>query len=521
VSIPSTTPSTSASPLRGIARAAGLVMLLFVASRFLGLVREMVIGARFGAGAELDAYLAAFRLPDLLFTLVAGGALASAFIPTFSERLVHGRLDAAWDLASKVANLLVVILTVLAALVVILAPILVDRLIAPGFTPEQKALTVVLMRWMLISTVIFGLSGLVMGILNSFQHFLLPALAPVVYNLAIILAALFLAPSMGVQALVVGVIAGAAAHLLVQVPGLVHFGARWSPGLSVQDPGVREVIRLMGPRVLGLAIVQINFMVNVFLASNLASGSISALNYAWLIMLLPQGIFAIAIATAAFPTFAYQAARGERRAMRETLGGIFALLIFLTLPAAVLLILLRLPLVTLLLQRGAFDAADTQLTAYVLAFFTLGLVGHSVVEIAARGFYALKDTLTPVLVGLAAMTTNIVLSVVLVRPLGVGGLALANSIATLAEMALLMVLLRRRLGGWEERRVLRSLLHTLAATLLMAAVTIGLLRLGQGWPLPLQAVVVGGVAIAVYAAAAWAFRSPEARALPGLLRRQK
>jgi putative peptidoglycan lipid II flippase len=207
--------------------------------------------------------------------------------------------------------------------------------------------------------------------------------------------------------------------------------------------------------------------------------------------------------------------------MRETLGGIFALLIFLTLPAAVLLILLRLPLVTLLLQRGAFDAADTQLTAYVLAFFTLGLVGHSVVEIAARGFYALKDTLTPVLVGLAAMTTNIVLSVVLVRPLGVGGLALANSIATLAEMALLMVLLRRRLGGWEERRVLRSLLHTLAATLLMAAVTIGLLRLGQGWPLPLQAVVVGGVAIAVYAAAAWAFRSPEARALPGLLRRQK
>ncbi len=496
-------------------------MLLFVASRLLGLVREMVIGAQFGASAELDAYLAAFRLPDLLFTVVAGGALASAFIPTFSERLVHGHLDAAWELASRVANLLLVILAGLAILIVILAPVLVDRLIAPGFTPEQKALTVLLMRWMLLSTVIFGLSGLFMGILNAFHHFFLPALAPVVYNLAIILAALFLAPTMGVQALVVGVVAGAAAHLLIQVPGLVRYGARWSPGLSLRDPGVREVIRLMGPRVLGLAVVQINFMVNVFLASHLLPGSISALNYAWLIMLLPQGIFAIAIATAAFPTFAQQAARGERQAMRETLGGIFALLLFLTVPAAVLLLLLRVPLVTLLLQRGAFDAADTALTSYVLAFFALGLVGHAVVEIAARGFYALKDTMTPVLVGLAAMTANIALSVILVRPLAVGGLALANSIATLTEMALLMWLLRRRLGGWEERRVFRSLASTLVATLIMIAVVVGLLSFGQTWPLRFQAVIVGGVAVVVYAAAAWLLRSPEARALPGLLLRSR
>jgi len=255
-------------------------------------LREMVIGAQFGASAELDAYLAAFRLPDLIFILVAGGALASAFIPTFSERLVDDDTRGAWDLASKVANLLVLSLTGLAILAGIFAPALVEHVIAPGFSPEQQALTVTLMRWMLVSTVIFGLSGLVMGILNAYQHFLLPALAPVFYNLAIILAALFLAPTMGIMALAVGVVAGSILHLLVQVPGLVHVHARWTASLSLADPGVREVLRLMGPRVLGLAVVQINFMVNIFLASSLVAGSISALNYAWLIMLLPQGIFA-------------------------------------------------------------------------------------------------------------------------------------------------------------------------------------------------------------------------------------
>lgn len=509
----------SHSPLARIARAASLVMVLFIASRALGLLREIVIGARFGAGAELDAYLAAFRLPDLLFTLVAGGALASAFLPTFSERLAHDHVASAWNLAAKVANLLVLALTILAILAAVLARPLVAHIIAPGFSPAQQALTVSLMRWMLVSTVIFGLSGLVMAILNAFHHFLLPGLAPIFYNLAIILAALLLAPVMGIRALVVGVVVGASLHLLIQVPGLLHFGARWTASLSLADAGVREVLRLMGPRVLGLAVVQINFMVNVFLASHLVAGSISALNYAWLIMLLPQGIFAQAIATAAFPTFAHQAALGQRQAMRETLGGIFALLSFLTLPAAILLILLRQPIVSLLLERGAFDAADVQMTAFALAFFALGLVGHAVVEIAARGFYALKDTLTPVLVGVGAMAANVILSLLLIRPLAHGGLALANSAATLAEAGILLWLLRVRLGGWDERRVGRSLVSTMAAAVVMAAVVFVLLRVGAGWSQPVQAIVIGGLAAAAYAGAAWLFRSPEVRGLRGLVQR--
>ncbi len=511
-------PESPATPMNRIARAASLVMALFIVSRALGLVREMVIGAQFGASAELDAYLAAFRLPDLLFTLVAGGALASAFIPTFSERLALKDMDGAWALASKVGNLLLLSLIALAVLAGVLARPLVAHIIAPGFPPEQQALTVELMRWMLVSTVIFGVSGLIMGILNSFHHFLLPALAPVFYNLSIILAAWLLAPVMGIHALVVGVVVGASLHLLIQVPGLIRQKARWTPSLSLADPGVREVLRLMAPRVLGLAIVQINFIVNVFLASHLVEGSISAMNYAWLIMLLPQGIFAQSIATAAFPTFSHQAALGEQRAMQHTLGGLFSLLIFLTLPSAVILILLRQPIVALLLQRGAFDARDTQMTAYALGFFALGLVGHALVEVSARSFYALKDTKTPVFIGVTAMALNVLLSLLLIKPLAIGGLALANATATTLEMLMLLWMLRRKLGGWEERRVFTSLARAAGASALMAGLIYGLMTLAPGLSLQWQAIIFGSLAVGFYLLLSLLIKSPELAALPRMLR---
>ena len=512
--------SESSTPMSRIARAASLVMTLFVVSRALGLIREMVISAQFGASAELDAYLAAFRLPDLLFTLVAGGALASAFIPTFSERLAHKDIDGAWALASKVGNLLLLSLIALAVLAGVLAEPLVAHIIAPGFPPEQQALTVELMRWMLVSTVIFGISGLFMGILNSFHHFLLPALAPVFYNLAIILAAWLLAPSMGIHALVVGVVVGSSLHLLIQVPGLIHQKARWTPSVSIADPGVREVLRLMAPRVLGLAIVQINFIVNVFLASHLAEGSISAMNYAWLIMLLPQGIFAQSIATAAFPTFSHQAALNERKAMQHTLGGLFSLLIFLTLPSAALLILLRQPIVALLLQRGAFDAHDTRMTAYALGFFALGLISHALVEVSARSFYALKDTKTPVIIGVSAMALNVLLSLILIKPLAIGGLALANATATTLEMAILLWMLRRKLGGWEERRVFTSLARAAGAVVLMAGLVYGLMKLTPTLALPWQGLILGTLGAGVYTFLSWVFKSPELDVLARMLRRR-
>jgi len=462
---------------RGMAAATVLVMIFFVLSRATGLLREMIIGAQFGTSAELDAYLAAFRVPDLLFQLVAGGALGSAFIPTFSAAWSRGQTGAAWLLFSRILNLMTILLLVLAGAAALLAPLLVQGVIAPGFSPAQQQLTVALMRWMLISTIVFGASGLVMGALNAVQHFLLPAAAPVLYNLAIIGGAWLLTPRFGIYGLVIGVVAGALAHLLVQLPALLRRGMIYRISFGWDDGSVREVARLMGPRVLGLLFVQLNFLVNTTLASGLAIGSLSALNYAWLLMLLPQGVFAQAIATVAFPTFAAQIATGQRDAMGRSLARILSTVIFLTLPATVALFTLRLPLVQLLFQRGNFTLESSQAVAFALQFYALGLVAHSVVEIVVRAFYALHDTLTPVLVGVGAMVLNIILSLLWIGWLGYGGLALANSVATAVEMLVLVWLLGRRLG----RIDLRSLGGSLLRSALAAAGMGGGLLLWLGW----------------------------------------
>ncbi len=454
-----TQPTTS--HLSRVARAASLVMVLFIASRFLGVVREAVIARQFGTSADMDAYLAAFRLPDFLFYVVAGGALGSAFIPTFTGHLTRADLSGAWRLASAVINWVTLILTALGGVAAIFAPWVVQTFFG-DFSLDQQALTAELMRWMLVATVIFGVSGVVMGILNAHHHFLLPALAPVVYNVAIILGAWFLGPTWGVRGLTAGVVVGAIAHLLVQVPGLVQHRMRYLPVLMPRDASLQEVGRLMAPRVLGLAAVQLNFIVNAILASGLPTGSLTALNYGWIIMLLPQGIIAQSVATALFPTLAALVARGEHAQMRHIFAVTLRNLLFLTLPAAAGLLILRLPIARLL-ERGEFDATSTALTAWALGFFALGLIGHAVVEIVTRAFYALKNTKTPVAVGVAAMAVNIGLSLFLLNLFARqgwpphGGLALANSIAVLLEMAVLLVLLRPLMGGLSEAGLAGSL----------------------------------------------------------------
>ena len=459
--------STPTSSTRQIARAATLVIGLFVFSRAAGLAREVIISSRFGTSAEYDAYLAAFRLPDLLFQLMAGGALGSAFIPVFTGFLARRDRHGAWRLFSSLANLMLLFMTCAAILAAVAAPLLVRYLLAPGFTPEQQALTVSLMRWMLVSTVIFGVSGLLMGALNSYQHFLLPALAPVLYNLSIIGGALFLAPSFGIYGLVIGVVVGAALHLDIQLFGLWWYGAEYYPTLGLSDRHVLEVGRLMAPRVLGLAAVQLNFWINTVLASSLPAGSLSALNYAWLLMLLPQGIVAQGVATAAFPTFASLEARGQITELRKVLSGSLRAVLFIAIPAAVGLFVWREPLIRMLLQRGQFTAESTQLTAFALAFYAPGLVGHSVVEIVARAFYALHDTRTPVGIGVLSVILNVILSLALRPILAHGGLALGNTIATTIEMLLLVWLLARRLNGLEWGPLLRTVGRASLASLAM------------------------------------------------------
>jgi putative peptidoglycan lipid II flippase len=503
-----TRPASSTSS-RQIFRAATLVMALFLVSRLAGLLREMIIGARFGTSAELDAYLAAFRVPDLLFLLVAGGALGSAFIPVFTGCLMRRDLRGAWRLFSAVTNLVLIVLTGLAVAAALVAPWLVRTVLAPGFSPAQQALTVTLMRWMLISTIIFGVSGIMMGVLNSFQHFLLPALAPLLYNLSIIAGAWFLAPEFGVFGLVMGVVAGSVLHLQTQLVGLWWFGAHYVPTLGLRSPDVREVVRLMAPRVLGLAAVQLHFWINTVLASGLPPGSLSALNYAWLLMLLPQGIVAQAVATAAFPTFASLEAKSHYDELRRVISGTLRGVLFLAIPAAVGLLVWRVPLIRMLLERGEFTARSTQLTSVALACYAFGLIGHSVVEIVARAFYALHDTRTPVGIGIGAMALNVALSVILRERLALSGLALANSLATTIEMLLLCWFLGRRLEGlaWGGLGLVTVKSGLAAAT--MALVLAFMSRAGQDMRVVLLGLLGLAIGGAVYLVAAMLLRMPE------------
>ncbi|GAB4549427.1 MAG: murein biosynthesis integral membrane protein MurJ [Anaerolineae bacterium] len=512
--------------IRQVARAASLVMFLFVASRAMGLLREMVIARQFGTSAELDAYLAAFRLPDLFFALMAGGALGSAFIPVFASYLAHDDETGAWRLASAIINWVFLLLSLAGAIAALLAPVLVAYLIAPGFTAAQQALSVELMRWMLVSTLIFGVSGVVMGILNARQHFLLPALAPVIYNAAIIAGVWFLGPALGVRGATIGVVLGAAGHLLVQLPELRRQGMRYALGLAPRDPGVREVGRLMLPRALGQAAVELNHLVNVTLASLLPAGSISALNYGRLMMLLPQGVIAQSVAIAAFPTFSTLAARGERAELRHILTTSMRSVLYLTLPAAVGLVWLREPLVSAIFRGGEFDTWSVQATGWALLFYALGLAGHALVEIVARAFYALHDTRTPVLVGILAMLANILLSlgfISLFTRLGWmphGGLALANSAATTGEMVILLYLIRQRLGGLDGRRLMSALWRMGLGCLAMLAGLTGawyVLFDAPAWLVCASSIALGG---AIYGVATLLLGSEEPAALTGWLRRR-
>jgi len=509
---------------RQIARSAGTVTAGFVLSSLFGLANRVLYTRAFGSGQELDAFFAANRLPDILFNLMAGGALASAFLPTFSALLVQGDRTRAWQLASGIGNLLILALGLAAGLLGLAAPWLVENVLGRGFNdPRQIQLTVSLLRIQLVAPVLFGISGLLMAILNAQQHFLLPALAPTFHWLGWILGTLFLVPRLGISGLAWGVLVGAVLHLSIQLSGLRRVRPDYVATLGLKDPSVRMVGRLMAPRLFGVAIVQLNFLVNVILASGMAVGSLTAITLGFAIMLMPQIVIAQAVAIAALPTFSSQAAKEEWAELRRSLASTLRGVIFLSLPASLGLILLRGPLVALLFQRGEFDANSTELVAWALLWYSTGLVGHALVEIVSRAFYALKDTRTPVAVGAAAMALNVVLSIGLSRlflRLGWpphGGLALANSIATGLEAIVLVWLVSRRLEGIEISRIRPGLVTSLLAT---AAMSIGLviwLVVTNGRPAWLVGLGGVGLGAAVYWLASLGLRSPEARQLPRLI----
>ncbi len=472
------TPEASARQ-RHILRNTLLVGVSFALAAGAGLMRNAVIGRLFGIGADLDAYYAAFKLPDLLFTIVAGGALATAFIPVFADFLADDDRAGAWRLASAITNLVVLVVSGLSILAAFIAPWLVRHLIAPGFDASRQAETVAVMRLVLLSTVVFGVSAVQSSVLHGFKHFLLPAIAPVVYPLGVAAGALWLAPVWGVRGLAVGALVGALLHLAVKVPALLHYGFRWWPVLDLSSSSVRRVLVLMGPRVLDLGVFHLTLLATTNLASRLGPGSVSALEWGWDAMQLPETVIGTAFGLVAFPTLAELAARGDVAGLRSTLGGALRAVLALTLPAAFGLILLGRPLLQLLYQRGAFDAAATDAVYTALRFYALGLVGHACLELAARTFFARQDTVTPLLVAAGSAGVNITLALLLMSLMGHGGLALANSLAVSAEVLVLLFILRRRLEGIEGWQTLRSFGRIFLATCVMSLAMLAVITVQQ------------------------------------------
>jgi putative peptidoglycan lipid II flippase len=508
------------SATRQIARAAGTVMAAMVLSQLFGLVAKSLVAGVFGTAAESDAFFAANRFSEILFNLVAGGALASAFVPTFTGLLTHDDRAGAWRLASATANVVLLVLTTLAALAALFAPLVVRYILAPGWTdPEQERLAVELLRIQLLSPVIFGLSGLVMGILNAHQRFLFSALAPAMYQVGWIFGLSVLAPRLGVYGLAWGVVIGAALHLGLQVPSLLRLaGRRYLPTLGLDYPPLREVIRLMGPRLISVAVTQLNFLVNTALASLafMPDGSLTGISLAFTLMIMPQAAIAQSIGIAALPTFSAQAARGRLDEMRHSLGAALRGVMLLALPASLGLIVLRVPLVQLIYQHGEFDARSTELVAWALLWYGGGLVAHSLLEVVTRAFFALKDTRTPTIVTSIAMGMNLAFSVAFsllfnaVGWLPFGGLALANSLATFLEVGTLLVLLRRKAGGLGGRRVLGVLGQSGLSAAGMGLALAGWLAVtGEhpGWLVALGGVALGGI---VYGLLLLALRVDEA-----------
>ena len=512
---------------RQIARAAGTVMIAIVFGQLAGLVSKILVANAFPA-AELDAFFTANRVSETLFTLIAAGALGSAFLPTFTGLLVKNERPAAWKLASSLINLVTFILSIAALLASIFAPQIVRYLLAPGLSrdPEIFALAVNLLRIQSVSAVLFGIGGLIISILNAHQVFFVPQITAAMYQLGQIFGVLVLARWMGIYGLAWGVVIGAGLFVLIQLPSLFKLKGEFSFSLGRGNPDLVRVVQLMGPRVFGAAIVQLNFWVNNNLGSKMVEGSIQSLSYGFVLMVMAQAAIAQSVAIAAMPTFSAQHALGKLDEMRSSLASALRGMLLLALPASVGLILLARPIVSMLFERGEFTATIAKMTAWALIWYAAGLVGHSIMDVLTRAFYAQQDTKTPVIIGVIAMGLNVVFSITFAKLfeqvgwIPVGGLALANSLATALEATALFIFMRKRLNGIEGKsiadgawRVSLSALGMGVGLWFWVQATGGMNR----WLVALGGVALGGV---LYLVGVTLFKVPEIRMLTSAVSRR-
>jgi putative peptidoglycan lipid II flippase len=509
---------------QGLARAGIVVSGAFLISRLLGYVRYVVIGNSGLLAGDLDTFFAAFRLPDLIFQLVAAGALSSALIPIVSALLAGGEESHAWRVVSTVVNLMLIALTILAVGLFILAPVVMEA-ITPGFGPAQLDKTVELTRTMLLSPIFLALGAVATSVLNSGGRFAAAALAPIVYNMMIIAAALFLVGPLGVEGLAVGVVAGSIGHLAVQLRPLARLGFRYTPRIDGRDPQARKALVLMAPRAIGLGATQITFIVVTALATTVGIGALADFNFAFALLQIPLGIIGVPLGVVVLPSLSRDAAVGQEESYAALLTRALRLLIYVMVPITILTVIVRQPVVEILFGGGNISGPDLDLIAATLACFALGLTAHALIAVLARGFYARQDTITPVLAAISAVVINCSLAVVLVGPYGLQGIALAIAAAAWIEAIALLTILHRRLPHFEVRGLFRVGIEGIVAGLVAGAVAFAVAQglagaIGDApgrLVLTAEVVLVSIVFGLVYAAVSLVLRIPELPSIVGVM----
>ncbi len=497
-------------------------------SRIAGLVREIVAAGYFGVKGPMSAFTIAFQVPNLVRSLFADAALQAAFVPVFTEQLERRNRHEAFRVASGLLFVISASLGVLTGLFVLAAPVIMP-LFAPGFDEQLTDLTINLAQLLFPIVLMLGLSGLVVGVLNSFDQFAVPALAPLAWNLAIIATLIVLVPQFEgddrIYAYAIGVLIGTLVQLLLPLPWLRRTGFRVARDFNWRDERVMRVLKLMFPVTIGLGLINFNLSVDSIFATLISEEAPAAIDKAFRIYMLPQGVFAVAIATVLFPTFSRLATRGDTEGLRNVQGSGTRQMLLLLVPCAALMMVLSEPITRIIYQRGEFDAAQTDLVSEALFFFALSLPFAGVNLILIRTFFSLQRPWTPTFIALANLGINAGLDAILYQPMGIGGIPLATAIVSLITTVALAIVLRGQLGGLDMVRTVDVGVRVLLAGALLAAVAFGVREGLSGLSDSLldQIVVVlaaSGAGLAVYAALVLALRVPEAHQITALFREQ-
>jgi putative peptidoglycan lipid II flippase len=538
------------SQTKTVTFAAGLLSISALASRFLGLIRDGLLAGYFGAGTETDIYFAAFRVPDFVYNFLIVGGLSMAFLPLFAEYYSRNK-EEAWKITNNLLNVFSLLIIFLSAVLFVFTPWLID-IITPGFSLEEKELTSALTRLMFLSPIFFGISNIFSSILHYFNRFLVYSVAPVLYNLGIIFGIVFLAPRYGIFGVGIGVIIGALAHLLIQIPSAIGCGFKYKPIFNIKHSSLREVIRLMLPRSFAVGVQQINLIVITSIASTLFAGSIAIFNFSNNLQYVPVGIFGISFAVASFPKLSKTWAQGNKEEFLNDFSSIFRQIMFLVIPASVLIFLLRTQLVRVVLGSlgpGKFDWQDTILTATSLGIFSIGIFASALIPLICRAFFSFKDTKTPTLIAVISVGLNILLSFYLVsvlenpgfvynsivrmfdldgvKNISVLGLPLAFTKAVVFQFILLIIFFHKKVGGFGVKKIAFSLWKIMIAVLLMFASVYFSISLAGGildtktfLGVFAQGIISGLVGIAVYLITSIVFKIPEIKIIKSAVLKQ-